>query len=182
MKEIRSASIEGGEELTLIGYPILFNVPATINDPSGAFIEIIDPHALDHTDLHDVSLRVEHQDKMIPLARSPRTLQLSVDDKGLRMVASLAEDNRSVYNSVKRGDITGLSFGFTVSDGGSHYDVRTNVRHITDIKKVYECSLCVHPAYETSVEARSQMQDAKARQHDTDQLLCHINELLLKLG
>jgi phage head maturation protease len=47
-----------------------------------------------------------------------------------------------------------MSFAFTVRD--DNYDKNTNLRTITDIKKVYDVSLVAHPAYaDTSVNARS---------------------------
>ena len=64
---------------------------------------------------------------------------------------------RAVYEAVKRGDLSGMSFAFTVNDGGSRYDAQTNTRTITRIAKVLECSVVPFPAYPTaSVEARNE--------------------------
>ena len=64
--------------------------------------------------------------------------------------------------AIKRGDLTGMSFGFKVPEGGSHYDPKTNTRTITKIEKVYEVSIVPFPAYpQTSVEARSQIEGVK---------------------
>lgn len=86
-------------------------------------------------------------------------MTLQVTEHGLYMRAELAGDSaqaREVYTAVRRGDLSGMSFAFTVPAGGSHYDAQANTRHITRIAKIYEVSICPHPAYPTaSVEARS---------------------------
>ena len=71
---------------------------------------------------------------------------------------------KEVYEAVKRGDLSGMSFAFTVPDGGDTYDAKTNTRTIRQIAKVYECSVVPYPAYPTtSIEARSERAIATAR-------------------
>ena len=58
-----------------------------------------------------------------------------------------------MYEAVKRGDLTGMSFAFTVPAGGD--DWQGCIRTIKKIDKVYECSVVAFPAYaEARVEAR----------------------------
>lgn len=167
-KEIRFAEVgaSGVNDLTLIGNPIVFEEPTTIHLPDGgSYTEVIHAHALDQCDLSDSTLKVNHNEKMIPLARSGRTMRLEVTNKGLHMVASLAGDNptaQEVYSAVKRGDLTGMSFAFVVENGGSRYDAQTNTRHIDRIARVLECSIVEHPAYASaSVEARAAIEAAR---------------------
>ena len=104
------------------------------------------------------------------------------DDAGMHLSARLANTSeaRSVYESIKRGDLGGVSFGFTVSDG-SRYDVERRTRTITKIDKVLEFSVVNFPAYsETSVEARNQMQDAEIRQQQIKQAKINLNKLFIK--
>lgn len=165
MKEIRLAEIrateptaDGDNALIIVGTPIVFEQPTTINDPSGSYTEVIKKGALDGADLTDSRLLVNHDLTRIPLARTPKTMQFKVTDKGLEMRAELpdTEEARAVYTAVKRGDLTGMSFAFTVPDGGDSFDAKTNTRTITKIAKVYEVSLVNFPAYPTaSAEARS---------------------------
>ena len=168
MKEIRTANLDvTQDEMTLTGWPIVFDTPTTINDPDGrTYTEIIERGALDFADLHDSTLIYNHDETRVPLARTPRTMTLEVTERGLSMVAKLAGDNqtsREVYSAVKRGDLSGMSFAFTVPEGGSSYDPVTNTRTISRIAKVYEVSVVPFPAYpQTSVEARS----AIAHAHD----------------
>lgn len=158
MKEIRSAPIAAGDDMVLEGVAVVYDTPALIHDPIGDFYEVIARGALDGCDLSDVSLRIEHDNTRIPLARTPRTMQLTVDERGMSVRATLAGESpqaRDVYEAVRRGDLKAMSFAFVVAEGGSTYDPRTNTRTITRISKVYECSIVEHAAYvSTSIEAR----------------------------
>ena len=55
------------------------------------------------------------------------------------MVAHLpnAEEAKSVYTAVKRGDLSGMSFAFKVPKGGDKYDRKTNTREIFKIHLNY---------------------------------------------
>ena len=161
-KEYRFAELQpsGVNDMTLVGNPIVFETPTTINLEDGSsYTEIIKRGALDACDLSDSTLIYNHDQTRVPLARAGRTMQLTITEDGLHMRASLASDNpsaREVYSAVKRGDLSGLSFAFVVPEGGSSFDAMTNTRTITHIAKVYEISVCPFPAYATaSVEARS---------------------------
>ena len=173
MKEIRIAEIraaeptaDGTKTLILSGRPILYDTPALIGDVGGSYTEIIRKGALDGADLTDVRLLYNHDLGKVPLARTPKTMTLRVDDQGLTFEASLPETEaaREVYAAVQRGDLTGMSFAFTVPQGGDDYDPATNTRTIRQIAKVYECSVVPYPAYPTtSVEARSARATALTR-------------------
>lgn len=164
-KETRSAAIAAAGELVLEGWPVVFESPTTIHTPSGDYTEIIHRGALDDADLTDSRLLYNHAEERVPLARTGRTMQLEVTERGLHMVASLASDNQTateVYSAVKRGDLDGMSFSFTIPDGGSVFDGETNTRHIYQIQRVHEVSICPFPAYqESSVEARDAMTAAR---------------------
>ncbi len=167
MKEIRLAEIRAESQkdaLILEGRAIVFDQATTINDPAGSFSEIIKRGALDDADLSDVRLLFNHDLNRVPLARTPKTMSLKVDPAGLTIRASLpdTESAREIYESVKRRDLTGMSFAFKVPEGGDSYDPKTNTRTITKIEKVYECSVVQFPAYsQTSVEARSVMTEGQ---------------------
>ena len=167
-KETRYAEVEasGVHDMTITGNPVVYETPTTISlEDGGTYTEVIHAGALDHCDLTDSTLKVNHNDSMIPLARTGRTMRLTVTDEGLHMVALLAGDNataREVYSAIKRGDLTGMSFAFVVAEGGSSYDATTNTRHITDIARVLEVSIVERPAYPTaSVEARDAIAAAR---------------------
>ena len=165
MKEIRVTEIrantptaDGDKALVLSGRPVVYDSPTRINDIGGSYIEVIKRGALDNADLHDVRLLVGHDTSKIPLARTPKTMELKVDNDGLLFEAVLpdTEAGREAFLAVERGDLRGLSYAFTVPEGGDEYDPKTNTRTIKRIAKVYECSLTGFPAYEsTYVSAES---------------------------
>ena len=165
MKEVRVAEIraeappaDGEKALILSGRPVVYESPTEIHDIGGSYIEIVKRGALDGADLSDVRLLVGHDATRIPLARTPRTMSLEVDADGLTFRAQLpdTEAGKEAFQAVERGDIRGLSFAFTVPEGGDEYDPKTNTRTINRIAKVYECTLTAFPAYEsTYVSAES---------------------------
>lgn len=164
--EIRANSQDENEALIIEGRAIVYDQITTINDPVGSYKEVIKRGALDGADLSDVRLLFNHDLNRVPLARTPKTMSLSVDPVGLTVRATLPETEsaREVYQSVKRGDLSGMSFAFKVPEGGDEYDPKTNTRTITKIEKVYECSVVPFPAYiQTSVEARSVMTESQKR-------------------
>src|SRR5699024_3777882 len=120
--------------------------------------------ALDGVDLTDTRLLYNHDFNSVPLAKAPKTMELCTDEKGLNMSATLpdTEQGRSVYESIKRQDLDGMSFSFTCDQAGSQYNAEKRTRTISKINKLLECSIVPFPAYQqTSVEARNQMQEAE---------------------
>ena len=117
--EVRAEETEAGNIIT--GRPIVYNSRTDL----GWFDEIIEPGALNNTDLTDVRFLVNHDTSKIPLARSRRntansTMQLTTDNDGLGIRVTLdAENNseaRALYSAVQRGDISGMSFMFGIRD------------------------------------------------------------------
>lgn len=146
----------------LAGQPIVYNSKTDM----GWYSEIIEAGALDNTDLKDIPLLVNHDDDMIPVARSRNnnensTMQFVVTDSGMEIRADLDTENnmdsRALYSAAKRKDISGMSFAFTVDeDRWEDVDTDHPTRHILSIKKIFEVSAVTFPAYEaTSLEARS---------------------------
>ena len=170
-KEIRALSfdvhLEENEEHGhfLTGRPIVFGQITRVGGAEG-FNEIIEKGALNTTDLKDVRFLVNHNTDMIPLARSRNnnensTMQLKPDEDGMTIRVDLDIENnaesKSLYSAVKRGDITGMSFMFTVDeDKWEDATSKTNrTRHIRSIDRVFEVSAVTFPAYsQTSIQAR----------------------------
>ena len=145
------------------GRPIVYNSPTDIR---GMFREIIMPGALDGADLRDVPLLVNHNERMIPVARSRRnngnsTMQLIPDAEGLRFQASLDVARNAtaaeLYSAVDRRDIDGMSFGFRVNDERwENLESDYPTRYINKFKLVKEISAVTFPAYDaTEIMARS---------------------------
>ena len=103
---------------------------------------------------------------MIPLARSRNnnansTMQMEVvPGAGLNIRVDLDTDNnvdaRALWSAVGRGDITGMSFMFTVDkDAWDDIDTEHPTRHIRSFSKVFEVSAVTFPAYSaTSIQQR----------------------------
>ena len=149
----------------ITGTPIVFGQETDM----GYYRETIDRDALKDTDLKDVRFLIGHNTSMIPLARSRNnnensTMQMSVTDAGMDIRVDLDTENnaeaKALYSAVRRGDMSGMSFMFTV-DGDAWEDLDTDYpkRTITSIRKVYEVSAVAFPAYEgTSIQAASEGQ------------------------
>lgn len=158
--EIRAENNEkNGDHIT--GRPIVYNSMTDL----GWFNEIIEAGALEKSNLKDVRFLVNHNTDMIPLARSRNnnensTMQLEVDKDGMSIRVNLDTENnteaRNLYSAIKRGDITGMSFMFTIDEErweGLESDHPT--RHILKIGQVFEVSAVTFPAYEsTEISAR----------------------------
>ena len=182
--EVRAAESENGEKI-ITGRPIVYEAKTDL----GWFDEIIARGALDGSDLKDVRFLVNHDTKGIPLARSRRnngnsTMKLSVDYEGMNIdfVKLDVENNaeaRALYSAVKRGDITGMSFMFSIDDA-EWRDLESEhpTRIIRKIGTVVEVSAVTFPAYEateinarsleTLENARAAVDTARAKSVDTD--------------
>lgn len=158
--EVRAEETDTGDIIT--GRPIVYNSRTDL----GWFDEIIEPGALNNTDLTDVRFLVNHDTSKIPLARSRRnngnsTMQLTTDNDGLGIRVVLDTENnseaRALYSAVQRGDISGMSFMFGIRDEEwENLDSDHPTRHIKDISTVVEVSAVTFPAYEsTEINARS---------------------------
>ena len=179
----------------LTGTPIVFGQKTDL----GFWDEIIDRHALDDTDLKDVRFLVNHNTDMIPLARSRNnnansTMQMSVTEEGMNIRVDLDTENNSdskaLYSAVKRGDLSGMSFMFSV-DKDKWDDVESDhpTRTILSIGKVLEVSAVTFPAYaQTSIQARGlsdalesareSLESAKAEKRERDKRAKKIKILL----
>lgn len=167
--EVRAEDAEGGSIIT--GRPIVYDSKTDL----GWFDEIIERGALDKTDLTDVRFLVNHDLSKIPLARSRRnngnsTMQMVVDEAGMSIRVQLDTENnaeaRALYSAVQRGDISGMSFMFSInSQQWDDLESEHPTRRILEIGSVVEVSAVTFPAYEsTEISARSKEALESARQ------------------
>jgi len=162
--ELRTEQEENAEVAYIEGYPIVFNQETDM----GEWREIIDPATVSEGKmLRDVALMVGHDFGSIPLAHSRRnngsgTMQLTATEEGVFMRAALdVEGNpkaKEAYSAVKRGDLSGMSFAFTVNEERwEDLDTDRPLRRILSFGRIYEVSLVAFPAYSgTSVQAASE--------------------------
>lgn len=146
-------------------------------------VESVDSHAFDETDMKDVIFQYNHEGRVFA-RMSNGTLSLSVDDHGLKVDATLGgtEEGRRLYEEIKGGYTTRMSFGFTISKDswtnrtGSD-GKREMVRTILGVRKLYDVSAVAIPANDgTEIsarclsEARSRIDDGINRKEEAERL------------
>lgn len=151
------------------GHPVVFGQRTNLY----WFDEIIEPGALDKTDMRDVRLCLNH-DTSVVYARSRNnnpesTMSIWVEEDGLHFRASLDMENplsKAFYSMIDRRDIDKMSFMFSVN-GDKWDDLESNhpTRRITDIGSIVEISAVTFPAYDTTdIQARDKEALESARQ------------------
>lgn len=160
--EVRSEKRDNGIS-RLSGQPIVYG---SYTDIGGWYREVIEPGALDGANLKDVPLLVNHDNRMIPVARSRNntansTMRLRIIETGLEMEADIDTERnmtaRELDSAVDRGDLDGMSFAFSV-DEERWDDLQSDypTRHILRFGTIAEVSAVTWPAYSaTSIYARS---------------------------
>jgi len=143
---------------TLTGHAAVFNSPADL----GEFAEVIRPGAFARSLASGASVAaLYHHDSMALLGTTKSgTLELREDNHGLAFSLELPSTTyaRDLAELVKRGDVSGCSFGFTVPDGGDRWEQRSNGKPLRELLAVdlREVTITSVPAYpDTSVALRS---------------------------
>lgn len=121
-KEVRAAAGVTASGRRLVGYVATFNTAATI----GTFTETIKPGAFRASLASgvDVLALADHDPKAVLGRTRSGSLKLSEDAKGLAFELALPDTRagNDLLALAERGDLGGCSFGFTVPDGGDHWD------------------------------------------------------------
>lgn len=140
----------------LEGYFIKYNSPARYGNED--FYEQVDPNALTETlaNNKDIKCFYNHNYDLILGRMANNTLDLRSDDIGLYGTVRLNLNDsmaRDVYERVKRGDITGCSFGAWIED--EDYDKDQKLITVRKVR-LEEVSVCPLPFYDsTSISARA---------------------------
>ena len=143
------------EEMIVEGYASTFEPYVLWREGDVEVREQIDPHAFDNADMTDVIMQYDHEGRVFA-RQSNGTLQLSVDDHGLKIRADLSktEGARQLYEDIKSGMITQMSFAFSIAD--DEYDKKQHLRSIRSVRRVYDVSAVSIPANPgTEIAARS---------------------------
>lgn len=149
------------EDHKIRGMAIVFNSPSL---DLGGFTEIIKPSAVDRTirEGTDVRALVDHDSGKVIGRTKAGTLMLRKTSKGLAVEIEPPNTSfaRDLIESVQRGDISGMSFGFRVLSDDWHYEDGDPVREISDLE-LREVSVVAFPAYDkTSVDVAKRSLDA----------------------
>ena len=162
--EVRALDGTEDDSRIVVGYATTFGQPYELWKEDGyVFLEQVDRHAFDETDLSDVIMQYDHTGRVFART-SNGTLTLDADDHGLHIRAELGgtEIGRQLYEEIKGGYTDKMSFGFTVAEdtreitedreNGITYVLRT----IKSVGKLYDVSAVSLPANNaTEISARS---------------------------
>lgn len=154
------------------GYAAVYNQETVI---AGLFREVIRPgafrSALARKD--DVTLNINHNDNFLLARTSSGTLELREDEKGLFIRSELDPSDPDVARLVpkmKRGDLSEMSFAFSIPEGGQDWTRAADGMDVREIRDVmlHDVSIVATPAYDgTSIALRSR--DEAAQEAKTDQ-------------
>ena len=163
VQNIEARSEENGEKI-VEGYATTFDQEYQLYDSADyRVVEKISRNAFASTNMEDVIMQDDHEGRVFARIKNG-TLQLSVDDHGLKIRANLGgtEIGRQLYEEISGGYTDKMSFGFTVAsdEKTEERDSATNKttihRNITGIKKLYDGSAVSIPANDaTEISARS---------------------------
>lgn len=181
--EIRAISSDsnGKEDRKISGQAIVFydqNKPGTDyrwGDWDGWVVEErIATSALDASAMDDVVGLFNHDHNQILGRTKSGTMKLGRNAGGLSYEISLGDSSlaNQVWDSVKRGDVRGSSFAFTVEEDSwtENKNEKKVIREIRKIKEVFDVGPVVWPAYTaTSAEARSIIERIQGRSLETRQ-------------
>lgn len=160
--EVRSAD---GQPPTIHGYAVVFDSwsEPMLGQNGRLFRERILPTAFDRALSAGTDVRAlwNHNSDM-PLGRTRNgTLIIERDAIGLRVSITPADTTwgRDAVESIRRGDVSGMSFSFQVNGRAGHDWLRGEnglAEHVLIDADLYEVSPVVFPAYRaTSVDVRS---------------------------
>lgn len=149
---------------TLRGYAAVFN---SMSENLGGFREKIAPGAFASSIGPDADVRAfwNHNSDVVLGRTISGTLRLSEDDVGLAIEIDPPASASSFIESVERGDVDQMSFGFSVKPDGDRVDYDDDgmvIRTLTDVR-LFEVSPVAMPAYTaTSISARA-LEDLQRR-------------------
>lgn len=154
--ELDSSELRAGQGESIgqiAGYAIVWDTPST-NLP---FVEVIQSGALDGVDLSKVLALYNHDFANVLGRVDSNTLKLDVDKHGLHFTLDIPDTTlgHDVYTQIKNANLKGLSFRFTIANGGEQWKQINGqpTRVISKIATMREISLVSVPAYDdTSVE------------------------------
>lgn len=158
-REYRSFALDveaqNDENYIVEGYATTFEDPYEMYEIDGIkYYEQISRDALKNAIKNDIIFLYNHEGRVFARQKNG-TLDVVEDDKGIRIRADLSSTKaaREMYEDIKSGLVTEMSWSFTVD--ADEFDRKTHTRTITRVKKVYDVSAVSIPANpNTSISAR----------------------------
>jgi len=145
-----------GDKPLIHGYAVVYGQTSV---PIWNFREIIEPGAFATASESDVFALWQHDSAAVLGRTKAGTLRLYEDDRGVRFEVDVADTSlgRDALETIRRGDIDNMSFGFRVLPDGVTWtldDDGTEIRHVTNAS-LLEVSPVTWAAYpQTTVDAR----------------------------
>jgi hypothetical protein len=164
-RRFRKAEVRAKSDGHIEGHASVFDQEYVLWDSASyRVVEVVKPGAFSRAlkEKQDVRALNNHDPSQLLGRTSAKTLSLEEDDQGLYFDCDPPDTQigRDVRTLIKRGDISGCSFGFTV---GKDTVTETNDgqktirrREINEIRDLFDVSTVTYPAYEgTDVKARA---------------------------
>ena len=155
---VETRSIDGEQRTLIQGTAIVFN---SLSREMSGFYERLAPTCLDRffenhraigNGVPDIAALWNHDPGAI-LGRTPKTLQVQKDARGVHFTLDPPKSMPQILESVQRRDCRGCSFAFTVAKEGEDWhvdDEGRSIRTINEIDDFLELSLVLSPAYEAT--------------------------------
>jgi hypothetical protein len=160
MKAREFRAVEENGATKIVGYAAVFNA---WSEDLGGFRESIKPGAFANA-LKDSDTRalINHDPNHVLGRTKSGTLTLREDEVGLWYEVALpdTQDARDLITKIKRGDIDGNSFAFTVALDDWAWSDDTIRRVIEEVDQLYDVGPVTYPAYpQTSASVRSRISE-----------------------
>lgn len=187
MKEQKEIEKRGGElqievsDRLVSGYAVIFD---TWSNDLGFYEKILKGAITEDTiKRSDVICKLNHDDQKV-LARSKYgegSLILEVDEKGLKYTfeAPRTQYGDELLEYLRRGDITGSSFAFTIEKDEFSYQWPFDkdadpvlCREVIKVDKLFDVSPVFTPAYEaTSVQNKRKLEEVELKSNEINQIM-----------
>lgn len=160
--------VTNDDELVVSGYFAVFDEETTLTATEK---EVIKKGAFSKSlAKNDIVALWNHDSQKVLGRTSNKTLVLEEDEKGLKGTLKIANTSfgRDVYELIKRGDISGCSFGFYINSYTLNSDRNCEIYELNDVE-LLEVSVVTWPQYEqTSITARckSDLTDFYAKENN----------------
>lgn len=145
--ELRVEQADGDFRPIIRGYAIVFD---SLSENLGGFREQIDPGAVERTlrERLDVRALVDHDPSKILGRTRAGTLRMHSDRVGLRVEIDPPNTStaRDIVESMRRGDVSGMSFAFRTLDDEWNMQGGVPIRTLRDMT-IHDVSVVTYPAY-----------------------------------
>lgn len=151
-REIRAITTLSANKKKFTGLPVVYN---SRSENLGGFVEIISPGAFSEqlATNPDIRALVEHDTKLILGRTKAGTLNITDSNEGLQIEIDPppTQSARDLMISVERGDISGMSFSFSVPPGGDNWDFdQTPALRTVNKAILHEVTITSLPAYQAT--------------------------------